>query len=500
MDLNKAKQNAKDLNNELDETQSKFGDLRDTLGSINSELGKKINRVKDASKAYTTLGSIAQKFQSQEEGLSRLSDKQIKQLQEKAKIQVSEIARASELLATDKTRAATGKDIFSLNGAAFNQTLKSLVEKKKITSEEEALIRAKKSGFEVENKTLELIAKEAKTRQDVNKAMGVAGGILKGLNEIGGSFAKAFKLDEVATDMEEFADESIRAEGSVSRLAVLGVGLKSAFKNFGDTLTDPSVIFGALMKGFTAVEKEQQNFRRLTGQSADAFRGINGSLTTTSEYLAGMVTLTKELGVNANVVFSPENVTTVAELTANMGMAGKEAANLAALSKVSGTNLQGNLKSTEGQFQNFVKTNKVALNFGQVLSGVANASDSVKLSLGGSQEAIGEAVMEAQKLGLTLDQVDKIADSLLNFQSSIEAEMEAELLTGQAINLEKARELALNNDLAGVAKEIGNNQAVLQAFSSGNRKAQEATAKAMGMTREEMSGMILQQKLLIIFQ
>ena len=495
MDLNKAKQNAKDLNNELDETQSKFGDLRDTLGSINSELGKKINRVKDASKAYTTLGSIAQKFQSQEEGLSRLSDKQIKQLQEKAKIQVSEIARASELLATDKTRAATGKDIFSLNGAAFNQTLKSLVEKKKITSEEEALIRAKKSGFEVENKTLELIAKEAKTRQDVNKAMGVAGGILKGLNEIGGSFAKAFKLDEVATDMEEFADESIRAEGSVSRLAVLGVGLKSAFKNFGDTLTDPSVIFGALMKGFTAVEKEQQNFRRLTGQSADAFRGINGSLTTTSEYLAGMVTLTKELGVNANVVFSPENVTTVAELTANMGMAGKEAANLAALSKVSGTNLQGNLKSTEGQFQNFVKTNKVALNFGQVLSGVANASDSVKLSLGGSQEAIGEAVMEAQKLGLTLDQVDKIADSLLNFQSSIEAEMEAELLTGQAINLEKARELALNNDLAGVAKEIGNNQAVLQAFSSGNRKAQEATAKAMGMTREEMSGMILQQKL-----
>ena len=495
MDLNKAKQNAKDLNNELDETQSKFGDLRDTLGSINSELGKKINRVKDASKAYTTLGSIAQKFQSQEEGLSRLSDKQIKQLQEKAKIQVSEIARASELLATDKTRAATGKDIFSLNGAAFNQTLKSLVEKKKITSEEEALIRAKKSGFEVENKTLELIAKEAKTRQDVNKAMGVAGGILKGLNEIGGSFAKAFKLDEVATDMEEFADESIRAEGSVSRLAVLGVGLKSAFKNFGDTLTDPSVIFGALMKGFTAVEKEQQNFRRLTGQSADAFRGINGSLTTTSEYLAGMVTLTKELGVNANVVFSPENVTTVAELTANMGMAGKEAANLAALSKVSGTNLQGNLKSTEGQFQNFVKTNKVALNFGQVLSGVANASDSVKLSLGGSQEAIGEAVMEAQKLGLTLDQVDKIADSLLNFQSSIEAEMEAELLMGQAINLEKARELALNNDLAGVAKEIGNNQAVLQAFSSGNRKAQEATAKAMGMTREEMSGMILQQKL-----
>jgi len=338
--------------------------------------------------------------------------------------------------------------------------------------------------------------KQQKAQDKINKSMGVAGGLVAGLNAVAGKFAGAFGLKEVEAEMRKVAAATVDAEGKVNRLKTLGAGLKVAFKNFGETLTDPSVIFGALMKGFTAVEKEQQNFRRLTGQSADAFRGINGSLTTTSEYLAGMVTLTKELGVNANVVFSPENVTTVAELTANMGMAGKEAANLAALSKVSGTNLQGNLKSTEGQFQNFVKTNKVALNFGQVLSGVANASDSVKLSLGGSQEAIGEAVMEAQKLGLTLNQVDKIADSLLNFQSSIEAEMEAELLTGQAINLEKARELALNNDLAGVAKEIGNNQAVLQAFSSGNRKAQEATAKAMGMTREEMSGMILQQKLL----
>ena len=337
--------------------------------------------------------------------------------------------------------------------------------------------------------------KQQDNQKKINESMGVAGGLVAGLNAVAGKFAGAFGLKEVEAEMKKVAAATVDAEGKVNRLKTLGAGLKVAYKNFGETLTDPSVIFGALMKGFTAVEKEQQNFRRLTGQSADAFRGINGSLTTTSEYLAGMVTLTKELGVNANVVFSPENVTTVAELTANMGMAGKEAANLAALSKVSGTNLQGNLKSTEGQFQNFVKTNKVALNFGQVLSGVANASDSVKLSLGGSQEAIGEAVMEAQKLGLTLNQVDKIAGNLLNFQSSIEAEMEAELLTGQAINLEKARELALNNDLAGVAKEIGNNQAVLQAFSSGNRLAQEATAKAMGMSREEMSGMILQQKL-----
>ncbi len=337
---------------------------------------------------------------------------------------------------------------------------------------------------------------DQKQKQDkINESMGVAGGLVAGLNAVAGKFAGAFGLKEVEAEMRKVAAATVDAGGEVDRLKTLGAGLKVAFKNLGETLTDPTVIFGALMKGFNDVEKEQQNFRRLTGQNANAFRGINDSLTTTSEYLAGMVTLTKELGVNANVAFSPETVTTVAELTANMGMAGKEAANLAAISKISGTNLQDNLKSTEGQFKNFVKTNKTALNFGQVLSGVANASDSVKLSLGGSQEAIGEAVMEAQKLGLTLNQVDNIAGNLLDFENSIAAEMEAELLTGQQINLEKARELALNNDLAGLAKEIGNNQAVIQAFSTGNRFAQEATAKAMGMSREEMSKMIAQQKI-----
>ena len=414
-------------------------------------------------------------------------------------------AQQSQLSKIDELKS----QIASQDGKATNDQLKQLANAEKalghieneikghldIASAETQRLALSNGLVSQAGKNLKETQKQEEAQKRINKSMGVTGGLVAGLNAVAGKFAGAFGLKEVEAEMRKVAAATEDAEGKVNRLKTLGAGLKVAFDKLGETLTDPSVIFGALMKGFTAVEKEQQNFRRLTGQNADAFRGINDSLTTTSEYLAGMVTLTKELGVNANVAFSPETVTTVAELTANMGMAGKEAANLAALSKVSGTNLQDNLKATEGQFQNFVKTNKTALNFGQVLSGVANASDSVKLSLGGSQEAIGEAVMEAQKLGLTLDQVDKIAGNLLNFQSSIEAEMEAELLTGQAINLEKARELALNNDLAGVAKEIGNNAGVLKAFASGNRLAQEATAKAAGMTREEMSKMILQQKI-----
>ena len=69
------------------------------------------------------------------------------------------------------------------------------------------------------------------------------------------------------------------------------------------------------------------------------------------------------------------------------------------------------------------------------------------------------------------------------------------MLTGKELNLDKARQLALANDLEGVAKEIGKNEGIMKTFSSGNRIQQEATAKAMGMSREEMAKMIYQQKL-----
>jgi hypothetical protein len=57
---------------------------------------------------------------------------------------------------------------------------------------------------------------------------------------------------------------------------------------------------------------------------------------------------------------------------------------------------------------------------------------------------------------MELSQVDAIAGSLLDFESSIENELSAELLLNKDLNLEKARQAALNNDLATVAKEISN--------------------------------------------
>ena len=106
-----------------------------------------------------------------------------------------------------------------------------------------------------------------------------------------------------------------------------------------------------------------------------------------------------------------------------------------------------------------------------------------------------KAVVQTQKLGMSLQQAQTVARGLLNFEDSITNELEAELLTGKDLNLEKAREAALNNDIATLSEEIGKNQEVLNSFASGNRIQQEAIAKSMGMSREDMAKMIYQQKI-----
>ena len=469
--INKNIQQQKTFNQAIQAGADTFRGYGDILKEINAEIGKKYSTTKEVTKEYNSLISINAKLTTQEEGINRLKDSQLDKLNKQAQANLNNIISLAE----------------------------SLKNQKNLTQEEENLVEAKNNNFQIERDNLALIQKQVDERKMSNKLMGVGGGLLKGLNSIAGNFSSAFKLDQVQADMEGVADAIARGEKSAGvlggRMKVLGAGLKSAGKGLMSTLTDPAVVLTAIFNGFGKVEEQQQNFRRITGQNADAFRGFNDTLTTTSEYLGGMVTLTKELGVNANVAFTPETVTTVAELTENMGMAANEAASLAKFSKLSGTSLKNNLSNVEDSFKSFVQTNGVALNFSDILSDTANVSDSIAMSLGNNPDSIAEAAMNAQKLGLSLQQVDDIASSLLDFQSSIEAEMEAELLTGTQINLEKAREAALNNDILGLQEEIGNNQQINQAFASGNRIEQEALAKALGMSRNDMASMIALQKM-----
>jgi hypothetical protein len=126
----------------------------------------------------------------------------------------------------------------------------------------------------------------------------------------------------------------------------------------------------------------------------------------------------------------------------------------------------------------------------------ANVSNATKLSLVGGAKGLAEAAVQAKALGVDLDKVSDISGKLLNFEDSISAELEAELLTGKQINLETARLAALNGDMATVAEEIKNQIGGSAEFSKMNRIQQEAFANAVGMSREELANSLVEQEAL----
>ena len=96
----------------------------------------------------------------------------------------------------------------------------------------------------------------------------------------------------------------------------------------------------------------------------------------------------------------------------------------------------------------------------------------------------------AQKLGVNMKTLSGVADNLLDFESSITQELELGALLGKNINLNKARELAYNNDIEGATKEVLKQMGGISAFSKMDYYQKKATAAMMGVSVAELNKMV----------
>lgn len=150
--------------------------------------------------------------------------------------------------------------------------------------------------------------------------------------------------------------------------------------------------------------------------------------------------------------------------------------------------LQGSSEKTAMQAQNFAKdlANAAGVPINLVMDDLANISDDVAAGMSSNPEELVKATIEARRLGLSLESTAKIANGLLDFESSIEAEMEAQVLTGKTLNFDKARAMALEGDRVGAAKEMLSQVGGLSEFNKMNVVQQQAMAKATHMSVAEM--------------
>ena len=304
-------------------------------------------------------------------------------------------------------------------------------------------------------------------------------------------------LRKLAPEFKKAADAAREAGGGTKGWAkgiseLSKVGLKSAG------------IFaaGKAFEGLLIGNQRVTDLSRSFNISREAAQSLNNEVVTLAKgttftidgLLAYQSSLSNSLG--ATVDFSAENAKTFATMTEKLGLSVEEATKLQIISSGTGKTVQEQTNSIVGQTMALADSNKLGIRYQDIMKDIAAASEATVMTNNKFPGGIARAAFEARKLGLSLMQMDQTASSLLNFESSIEAELAAELLTGKELNLERARMAALTGDNATLAAELAKNFGTAEEFSRQNVLAQEAQAKAMGMTRQELAGALSRQQAL----
>jgi len=294
----------------------------------------------------------------------------------------------------------------------------------------------------------------------------------------------ADKLDKSGTLSKILSGNILKTLTPLRIFEIAVLGIFNAFKGLDKTTKEVAQQLGVSYHEAQGMNKE---FSQIAQDSNNVF-------VTTQGIAKSQVELSKILGTNA--MFTSEMLQTQTELTHQLGLSAETSGEIAKLGLLTGKTSKEIASNVLGQSVAMNAANNTAITEKSILQEVAKLSSSIQLSMANNPIELAKAVQTAKRFGMELSAVDGIAGSLMDFESSITNELEAELLLGKDINLEKARQAALNNDLATVAEEIAKQAGSAADFSKMNRIQQEALAKAVGMNREDLAKTLQDQEIL----
>lgn len=213
----------------------------------------------------------------------------------------------------------------------------------------------------------------------------------------------------------------------------------------------------------------------LQKQIAQSQKEINDSLDT-------QIDLTQELGT-----FGQELLVQTSILRDNFGLSTEAVAELNKEAIRTGESVEDITKETFGTIAAVGLEKGILLDVNKILTEATKIQGNLRLSFKGSTTELAKAVAQSKLLGLSLQQNEKIAESLLNFEQSIEAELTAELLTGRQLNLDRARLAALNGDFLEVGKEINAQGITYNKLQEMNLVQRKAIADSLGLSVDELA-------------
>lgn len=272
--------------------------------------------------------------------------------------------------------------------------------------------------------------------------------------------------------------------------------IKTSFENL------PATVFALIVKSAFELDKQVTSVARQLGISKEhafALRSNLAKSVETSDNLRLNATemLKSQAALNdlrgTAEIFEANTLKAVTNILHAKLLTNEEATELYRTAQVTGKTFEGALLSQIGSITAINKQRGISLNYNKVLAAANKITGQIRAQLEANPEAIGRATALAHSFGMELEDLKNVSSALLDFESSIAKELEAELLTGKQINLEKARLYALTGDYEGLMREINENVGDFYSFSKMNVLEQNAMADALGYTSDQLSDMLFKE-------
>ena len=293
-----------------------------------------------------------------------------------------------------------------------------------------------------------------------------------------------------------------QAAQGVSGFKLLGTGIKAAFAGIEKAsvvlflLNQAVKVFRFFKDLAFGVSDQVANIGKAMGTSMETARGLYSQLNDIRDIAGGtlfniqrlsdaLVQVNTNLGYNRAI--SADILKTQVLLTERVGASADAASNFNLAVAATGGNAEVAFKNVVDLGRSMQEVDGIGIDVKTVMEDIASAGSEAASYFGFSTDELAKAVIETRKLGLNLTQAKSVAKGLLDFESSISAQLELSVLTQKQFNFGNAMAKAAMGDIAGATQDVIKQMNQLTAEQRKSPIILEAMSKATGLSTEELA-------------
>jgi hypothetical protein len=440
--------------NALDESHQYMEDLGQSMTKMTKEGREWLTK---SNNGYTQMGSLIATLGQLKEQQAGLDSAALARNQEQIGIfeQLGEQMRISSERVGEQERIIKGINADQLERVEFEKSIAKLTEEQKIQARELYETNKKLLAYE------QRLAAVREGQQDLIAAL----------------------------------PESLQSGIGFIKNMITGIrmfGWEAAIATAGLTLVVAAIVAG--LQAFVALEAAGEDFRKTTGLTNDQMGNLDAKVTNITRNFGN-------LGIEASAVYdtiaalkaetadfasySEAAVGALTVMTANFGVSAENAAKVQNIMESVGGLSEDTAANVQMQVADMAKMAGVAPR--KVLEDIAESAEEASTFFHGDIKALAKAAVEARRLGTSLKEVNKVAETLLDFEGGIEKELKAATFVQGQFNLSKARGLAADGKTVEANQEILKQLERSGKFKDKDYWTQKALADAAGMTVESIN-------------